>query len=207
MKTPSLYLTMVIWNNKDYLPDALASIEKQTDQDFGMIVVDNGSMDGGGEYLREKYPGVTMIRNNKNLGFSRAHNQAIALARAGAWALGRKVDDQIITALDTTTTTAVTWAYTSVHTVENSLLETVRQLDSANVANDGQRFCALTPHATLPMASAARTRTTNRFLIMLSSLKRSRRMPDRKRKPLEWLGTRVALRRAHELRKLAGKDL
>src|SRR3990167_9070826 len=75
------------------------------------------------------------------------HDERMAIAQSGAFALGRKVDDQIITSLDTTTTTAVTWTYTSVHTVENSLLATVRQLDSANVANDGQRFCALTPHA------------------------------------------------------------
>jgi hypothetical protein len=75
------------------------------------------------------------------------HDERMAIAMGGAWALGRKVDDQIITALDATTTTAVSWTYTSVHTVENSLLATVRSLDNANVPNDGQRFVALTPHA------------------------------------------------------------
>ena len=75
------------------------------------------------------------------------HDERMAIALGGAWALGRKVDDQIITVLDTTTQTAVTWTYTSVHTVENSLLATVRSLDNSNVPNDGQRFCALTPHA------------------------------------------------------------
>jgi len=75
------------------------------------------------------------------------HDERMAIAMGGAWALGRKVDDQIITALDTTTTTAVTWVYTSVMGIENSLLATVRSLDNANVPNDGQRYCALTPHA------------------------------------------------------------
>lgn len=75
------------------------------------------------------------------------HDERMAIAMGGAWALGRKVDDQIITALDTTTTTAVTWTYTNVMSIENSLLQTVRSLDAANVPNDGQRFCALTPHA------------------------------------------------------------
>ena len=75
------------------------------------------------------------------------HDERMAIAMGGAWALGRKVDDQIITALDTTTTTGATWVYTSVQSVENSLLASVRLLDSANVPNDGQRFCALTPHA------------------------------------------------------------
>ena len=74
-------------------------------------------------------------------------DERMAIAQGGAWALGRKVDDQIITELDTTSQTAVTWTYTSVHTVENSLLATVRALDNTDVPNDGQRFCALTPHA------------------------------------------------------------
>lgn len=72
-------------------------------------------------------------------------DERMAIAQGGAWALGRKVDDQIITELDTTSQTAVSWVFTSVHSVENSLLETVRSLDGADVPNDGQRFCALSP--------------------------------------------------------------
>jgi hypothetical protein len=75
------------------------------------------------------------------------HDERMAIAMGGAWALGRKVDDQIITVLDTTTTTAITWLYGTVATIENSLLASVRSLDSANVPNDGQRYCALSPHA------------------------------------------------------------
>ena len=75
------------------------------------------------------------------------HDERMAIAMGGAWALGRKVDDQIIVELDTTTQTAVTWVYTSVLGIENSLLATVRKLDAADVPNDGQRFVALTPVA------------------------------------------------------------
>lgn len=75
------------------------------------------------------------------------HDERMAIAMGGAWALGRKVDDQIITAADTTTTTAVTWTYTSQQTLENSLLNTIRTLDASDIPNDGQRFVALTPHA------------------------------------------------------------
>lgn len=74
------------------------------------------------------------------------HDERMAIAMGGAWALGRKVDDQIITVLDTTTTTAVTWLYGTVAAIENSLLASVRSLDSANVPNDGQRFCILSAH-------------------------------------------------------------
>jgi hypothetical protein len=75
------------------------------------------------------------------------HDERMAIAMGGAWALGRKVDDQIITELDTTTQSAVTWAFGSVNQVENSLLATVQALDSADVPNDGQRFIALSPKA------------------------------------------------------------
>jgi len=75
------------------------------------------------------------------------HDERMAIAQGGAWALGRKVDDQILTALDSTTTTAVTWVYTSVMGIENSLLATVRSLDAADVPNDGMRFVVLTSHA------------------------------------------------------------
>ena len=75
------------------------------------------------------------------------HDERMAIAQGGAWALGRKVDDQIITAMDATTQTAVTWSVGSVNQVENSLLAVVRSLDSADVPNDGQRFCLLTPLA------------------------------------------------------------
>lgn len=75
------------------------------------------------------------------------HDERMAIANGGAWALGRKVDDQIITAMDGTTQTAVSWAFTSVQAIENSLLATVRALDAADVPNDGQRFVALSPLA------------------------------------------------------------
>ena len=74
-------------------------------------------------------------------------DERMAIAQGGAWALGRKVDSQIITALDATTQTAVSWTFTSVHTVENSLLLSIAALDETDVPNDGQRFCALTPFA------------------------------------------------------------
>lgn len=75
------------------------------------------------------------------------HDERMAIAMGGAWALGRKVDDQIITAMDGTTQTAVSWTFTSVQAIENSLLATIRALDAADVPNDGQRFVAITPLA------------------------------------------------------------
>lgn len=74
-------------------------------------------------------------------------DERMAIAQGGAWALGRKVDDQIITVMDGTSQTAVTWSFGSVQQVENSLLATLRSLDAADVPNDGMRYVALSPLA------------------------------------------------------------
>lgn len=69
------------------------------------------------------------------------------IARGGAWALGRKVDDQLITKMDDTTQSIVTWTLTSPATVRNALIEMVGALDDNDVPNDALRYGALTPKA------------------------------------------------------------
>src|SRR5688572_12712689 len=46
-----------------------------------VIIVDYGSKDGSPDALAEKFPSVTLVRNQANLGFARAVNQGIALAQ------------------------------------------------------------------------------------------------------------------------------
>lgn len=46
-----------------------------------MFVVDNNSVDGSVQLIREKFPQVTLIANKTNSGFSVANNQAIKLAQ------------------------------------------------------------------------------------------------------------------------------
>lgn len=72
-------------------------------------------------------------------------DERMALAQGGAWALGRKVDDQILTAMGTTTATTLTLTVTSAVTVRNSLIEIVEAMDAANLPDDGQRYILLTP--------------------------------------------------------------
>ena len=75
-------VSIVAWNSMKYLPEALASVSRQTHPDISVVVVDNASSDGSAEFVRREYPKATVIRNAKNLGFARAHNQAIAHAAA-----------------------------------------------------------------------------------------------------------------------------
>jgi hypothetical protein len=70
-------------------------------------------------------------------------DERMTVANAGAWALGRKADNQILTVMDATTTVV------SGHVIltRNKLLETVENLDSNDVPDDGNRWGLLTPRA------------------------------------------------------------
>lgn len=46
-----------------------------------IIVIDNNSTDGSVEFIQNKYPHIQVIANKKNVGFSAANNQGIAIAK------------------------------------------------------------------------------------------------------------------------------
>ena len=75
-----LVINLVTWNSARFLPDLFESLDRQTSDDFTVTVVDNASTDGTLDWLRDHRPDVAVLRNFRNQGFARAHNQAIALA-------------------------------------------------------------------------------------------------------------------------------
>jgi GT2 family glycosyltransferase len=77
-----LMIHIVTWNSARYLPDLFHSLRGQSSDAFAITIVDNASTDGTLEWLRDHEPDVTVLRNYRNLGFARAHNQAIALTRS-----------------------------------------------------------------------------------------------------------------------------
>ena len=79
-----IILTIIIvnWNNKNLLRNCLKSIyNSQNYYNYEIIVVDNNSEDGSVELIKNEFPNVVLIENNKNLGFAKANNQAIKIAR------------------------------------------------------------------------------------------------------------------------------
>lgn len=70
-----------------------------------------------------------------------------AVANGGAYALGRKVDDQLLTAMDGTSQTTVSWTVTSEAAIRNSLIDMVEALNSNDVPDDGERCAVLSPKA------------------------------------------------------------
>lgn len=65
-----------------HLPTCLDALMKQTYPDVEIMIIDNASVDGTVTWLEEQYPHLHLLRNTRNLGFSRAHNQAIRLNKA-----------------------------------------------------------------------------------------------------------------------------
>lgn len=75
------------------------------------------------------------------------HDERMAIAQGGAWALGRKCDNQILTVLDGTTESSITWTVTSAAAIRNGLLQMSEALDDNDVPNDGNRYGTLSPRA------------------------------------------------------------
>lgn len=71
--------TIVIpnYNGINYIQACLESLYCGTTKDIRVIVVDNASTDGSMELVRDKFPQVQLIVNQKNTGFSHAVNQGI----------------------------------------------------------------------------------------------------------------------------------
>ncbi len=71
---------IVTWNSLPYLPNLFASLAGQSTIDATVMVVDNASNDGTISWLQDTQPAVTVLRNFRNQGFARGHNQGIAFA-------------------------------------------------------------------------------------------------------------------------------
>jgi len=84
MTTNEIDLSIIIvnWNTKMLVLDCIASIYGTVKRhSFEVIMVDNGSTDGSAEEVSHAHPGVRMIRNSSNCGYSCANNLAMKQMR------------------------------------------------------------------------------------------------------------------------------
>ncbi|MEZ4999432.1 MAG: glycosyltransferase [Bacteroidales bacterium] len=76
-----LSVIIVNYNVRHFLDQCLSSVYRALKDTTGeVIVVDNNSADGSCSLVTEKYPGVKLIRNETNRGFSTANNQGIKIS-------------------------------------------------------------------------------------------------------------------------------
>ena len=76
-----LSVIIVNYNVKHFLEQCLHSVQKATENiPAEIFVVDNNSVDGSAQLIREKFPKIYFIKNRENVGFSKANNQAIRQA-------------------------------------------------------------------------------------------------------------------------------
>lgn len=75
-------VVIVNYNVRYFLEQCIISVlEASRNIESEIIVVDNNSSDDSCSILSEKYPEVILLKNSKNVGFSKANNQGVAVAK------------------------------------------------------------------------------------------------------------------------------
>jgi GT2 family glycosyltransferase len=80
---PQVSVLIVNYNGSKYLPACLIALERQTvpRQQFEVVVVDNASVDGSVELIRERFPWARLVPLDRNTGFAKGNNIAARYAR------------------------------------------------------------------------------------------------------------------------------
>src|SRR5262245_15647696 len=80
--TTDLSVVLINYNTAQLRNDVIAALESsRCTLNVHVIVVDNASRDESVEILRKKCADGELIENHSNVGFGRANNQALTLAR------------------------------------------------------------------------------------------------------------------------------
>ena len=77
MTAPKVCIIVLNWNRKNDTVECIESLTRLTYPRYEIVMVDNGSSDGTAEYVAEHYPGVSVVRNQKNLGYAGGNNQGL----------------------------------------------------------------------------------------------------------------------------------
>jgi GT2 family glycosyltransferase len=78
--TKTLSIVIVTWNCRKFTDECLASLHAyRNNPKAEIIVVDNASVDGTPELVRDSYPEVTLVQTNQNLGFAKGNNVGIRM--------------------------------------------------------------------------------------------------------------------------------
>jgi GT2 family glycosyltransferase len=79
---PKVAIVILNWNGVKHLREFLPSVLASTWPNLEIVVGDNGSTDQSVEFLRQSYPSVTIIQNDKNYGFTGGYNRILEKVEA-----------------------------------------------------------------------------------------------------------------------------
>ncbi|MBI4064985.1 glycosyltransferase family 2 protein [Candidatus Gottesmanbacteria bacterium] len=77
---PKVSVVILNWNGKKFLNDCFLSLKKVRYKPLEVILVDQNSSDGSGQYVRKNFPWVKLIASKINNGFARGNNIGAAAA-------------------------------------------------------------------------------------------------------------------------------
>ncbi|MDN3669269.1 glycosyltransferase family 2 protein [Echinicola jeungdonensis] len=80
MQKHSVAIIILNWNGYDFTRACLKSLEEVTFKEFEIILVDNASIDGSLDKIKNEFEDITILKNKKNLGFTGGNNVAIQYA-------------------------------------------------------------------------------------------------------------------------------
>jgi GT2 family glycosyltransferase len=82
LDSTDLSIIIVNYNAKRFLTDCLLSLYNTVRHiTYEIIIIDNNSSDGSVNSIRKRFPKVKLIINKDNLGYARANNQGVKIAR------------------------------------------------------------------------------------------------------------------------------
>ncbi|MEM2928921.1 MAG: glycosyltransferase family 2 protein [Nitrososphaerota archaeon] len=82
--SPSVSIIVLNYNGKNFLDECLTSIFNTKYENFEIILVDNGSIDGSVEYVKEKFgkeEKLKILALNQNMGFAQGNNEGFKIAK------------------------------------------------------------------------------------------------------------------------------
>ena len=88
-RLPAVHVIVLNWNGRETVLQTIDSVLSADYPCTNLVIVDNGSTDGSDVEIQQRFPAMTLIRNNANLGFAAGNNRGINYARehGGEWIL------------------------------------------------------------------------------------------------------------------------
>jgi len=80
MAEPLVTIVIPNYNGMKFLPHLMKSLTEQTDSRFSIVIVDDTSTDDSTAYLKEKWPSIRLMCNERNQGFAASCNRGLRAA-------------------------------------------------------------------------------------------------------------------------------